>query len=111
MGMSQEQIPTSSLGATALFWGLKGFDSVSVGCARLQCQRIFLGSFHFPLSFQLRTPDLDESVIKVTRVGKWIRFCSQLEGKGQDVFFRPEKAAQRDVWQLWLRLSSGSAVT
>lgn len=111
VGTSQELIPTSSLEAITLFWGLKGSNSMSVGCPRPQCQRTFLGRFHFPVSFQLRTPNLGESAIKVTYVGKWIQFCSQLEGKGRDVFFHPEKAVQRVVWQLWLRLSSGSAVT
>lgn len=65
MGMSQEWIPTSSLGVNTLFWGLKGFQRVSVGCPRLQCQRTILGRFHLPLSFQRQTPTLDECVIRI----------------------------------------------
>lgn len=108
MGMSQELIPTSSLGAATLIWELKDFNSVSEGYPILQYQGTFLGRYQFPV-FQLQTPSLGESVIEVTHVDKWMQSCSQLEGKGQDVFFHPERALQRAVWWLWLK--SGSAVT
>lgn len=98
MGMSQELIPASSLSATTLIWERKDFNSVSEGYPILRYQRTFLGK-HSPV-FQLQAPSLGESVIEVTHVGKWIQFCSQLEGKGQDVSFHPERALQIAVW--WL---------